>query len=461
MKPSAYNFVVPHAEGSILFNARTGRLLRLRIPSSGHLAISLMGLGDGDPIQVDRNTYEVLVAEQFVVEDAFDELQAIREVFWKARNDAPAVLTITTTLDCNLGCFYCYEERSSAALESGDIPAILTYAERLLQRSNRRKLHVDWYGGEPTLNLPFLERASACLQELCRNLDIKYSASIISNGTQWPEEIQSFVNRHCIRQVQITFDGMEKTHNKRRFFRKGNDQLRSSFSEATEVVSQLVHVCRVDVRFNVDEINKNEFLPFVHFAKNKGWFDTSFRATLQPARVAPYTEKSRFVEKIGLDNDEFTSLRKEALKHLRQGTIEEPESVGGQASPKTSVCAALSNNAIVVGADRRLYRCGLQVSEANRAVGALTSSAFQILNSFSATDVEWWDSFDPTRLASCSICSFLPVCLGGCPKKQLEQDRAALDSQSLYWRENLPRLIYKTASIEEEHFKFTESHQFR
>ncbi len=158
---------------------------------------------------------------------------------------------------------------------------------------------------------------------------------------------------------------------------------------------------------------------------------------------------------------EFEFLRRRAADIVPSGVIEEPESVGGQARPKTSVCAALSNNAMVIGADRKLYRCGLQVSESDRAVGVLESGPFAILNNSAVSDEEWWDDFDPTKLASCSACSFLPVCLGGCPKKQLEKDQTALEAQSVYWRDNLPRLIYKTAKVSGSDYRFTEDQQFR
>jgi uncharacterized protein len=320
---------------------------------------------------------------------------------------------------------------------------------------------VDWYGGEPTLNLPFLERASEALQELCARKKVTYSASIISNGTLWPDDVANFVDRHRIRQVQITFDGMPDTHNRRRFFRSRSDKGRSSFAEASRVVSKLVQVCRTDIRFNIDEMNKQDFIPFTAFAIENGWFASQHRATLQPARVSSYSEKSRFVTKIEIGNHEFDSLRREASKMVPAGVIEEPESVGGQATPKTSVCAALSNNAMVIGADRKLYRCGLQVSETNRAVGTINPGPFEILNNSVASDLKWWEDFDPTDLRSCSSCSFLPICLGGCPKKQLEQDKTALDAQSAYWRENLARLIYKTAEVPEVAFTFTEEQQFR
>jgi hypothetical protein len=51
--------------------------------------------------------------------------------------------------------------------------------------------------------------------------------------------------------------------------------------------------------------------------------------------------------------------------------------------------------------------------------------------------------------------------MGGCPKKQLEKDTGALDAQSLYWRQHLPRLICRTANIPEVEWQFTERDQFR
>jgi uncharacterized protein len=463
MKASAYNFAFPIDNGSwLLFNARTGRMLDLTGPQAPQLARSLTGAAEEEEIAIDRESLRSLTSQEFMIEDTFDELAAIRSMYWKARADAPAVVTITTTLDCNLGCFYCYEERSADSLQREDLPAILLRIRSLLEGSTRRSLHVDWYGGEPTLNLSFLESASLAIQDLCSVMGIRYSASIISNGTAWPEDVEQFIQRHRIRQVQITFDGMRAHHNRRRRFTQRADSQRSSFDEASLLISRLVDVCKVDIRYNVDHLNAQDFVPFAEFARTQGWFDAKYQATFQPARVAGYTEKSRFVAKIGLTDDEFHRLKRQVSPLLPPEAMVEPETPSGYAAPKTSVCAALSNHAIVIGADRRLYRCGLQVSEPGRAVGPLASGVFRILDNESASsDERWWAEFDPTTLPTCSVCSFLPICLGSCPKKQLERDKATLDAQSLYWRTHLPRLICKTANIPEVAWQFTEQDQFR
>ena len=127
--------------------------------------------------------------------------------------------------------------------------------------------------------------------------------------------------------------------------------------------------------------------------------------------------------------------------------------------PRTSVCAALADDLIVVGADGNHYRCGLQVGEKNRVV-ALRGARGELTP---GRDADWWTAFDPTLQPNCSRCSFLPVCWGGCPKNHLEGNSLSLHEQSLYWRKALPQKIAWQfgAAIEESAFSFTEADQFR
>jgi uncharacterized protein len=40
-------------------------------------------------------------------------------------------------MDCNLGCYYCYEERSTAVLRIEDVEALVDLARNRLIRSGR------------------------------------------------------------------------------------------------------------------------------------------------------------------------------------------------------------------------------------------------------------------------------------------------------------------------------------
>lgn len=463
---SRYNFHLPIKGGVLLYNANTGALLQLRGAHARSLGRALCRTGEGPPLdRTSRALTADLVTGGFCVSAAHDELDEIRQRFWWARRETPMVLTITTTMECNLACYYCYETRSNEQLTSDRVTPIVDLARTRLAASGKRSLHVDWYGGEPLLNVVFIESASQALQELCRAEDVRYSASVISNGTSWPSDVGGFVERHRIRQVQISFDGMRRHHDRRR--RYADDSSRtSSFDQAVALVDALLDHARVDLRFNTDRGNAADVLPFVRFARARGWFDRRFPAVIQPARLAAYSERSQFMRKAELRLDEYDALRGAVRAEVAGTTpVEEAEAPDGYPFPKSSVCAALASDSVVVGADGDLYRCGLQVGESDRSVGRLGGSTripLPLLETRPRDDGAWWATFDPTTLPTCSRCSFLPICWGGCPKKHLEGDQHAIAEQGAYWRANLPRLIASRAGQSiPAGFTFSEADQFR
>lgn len=469
---SRYNFAVSAGEEFLIYNSSSGAVIRL----SGEDAVDFVSQVSSKPRLIstetlDANLLRQLIDGGFLVQVGADEVEPIRERFHAARMQNPVVLTLTTTMDCNLGCYYCYEERSNHRLAVSDVPQVVTLARRLLTAKRKDSLHVDWYGGEPLMNLVFLEEASIALQELSAGLNVAYSASVISNGTCWPQDVGEFVRRHRIRQVQVSFDGMRKNHDRRRRYRNGHEPSEdaSSFNAAVKLVDDLVNCARVDLRFNIDRANRDDVLPFVWYAKARDWFGSKFKVVFQPARLASYTEHSSFMRRVELSLEEYEQIRAMVREEIgEQVSVEESEVPDKFPYPRTSVCAALATDSVVVGADSKLYRCGLQVGESQRTVGNLVESdavLFPILNQSNRaaeSDEQWWTNFDPTLLPTCSRCSFLPVCWGGCPKKHLEGDRHALLEQGAYWRRNLPRLIAEGVGMTcDPAFTFAEVDQFR
>lgn len=446
-KSSRYNFSLATADRTILYNARTGSVLSLCGADAEGLADDLCRFETPImPGDVNAATLDLLRARGFVVERAIDELALISSAYWAARTETPMVVTITTTMDCNLGCYYCYESRSDERLDRADVAALVALVRQRLEASSRKSLHVDWYGGEPLLNVTLIEAASEALQAMCRDIGVSYHASIISNGTAWPEDVGAFVSRHRLRQVQISFDGLESAHNKKRRYRAGFKGTGdgTTFNTVWDLVGRLLDHVRVDVRINLDAQNSTDLIPFVDRARAAGWFAKPYAAVIQPARLSAYSARSGFMRKVELTPERFDEIRA-GLRAYAQGEImiEESEAPDGVPEPKSSVCAALAGDSVVIGADGLLYRCGLQVGEKHRAVGALAPTGEDTY-----ADAPFWRDFDPTSQPQCAHCSFLPVCWSGCPKKHLEGDTWAIAEQGWYWRQNLPRLIARAAGCE-------------
>ena len=463
LRSSRYNFQVPIGDDVVLYNAGSGASVRL----AGADARELTRLICGPPRNVTTSSIPpsllaTLRRGGFLVEETFDELEAIRERYWQARGRTPMVLTLTTTQDCNLGCYYCYESRTKDTLGEADVSGIVAWTRQRLISSGKDSLHVDWYGGEPLLNIDFIDAASGALQSLCKELAVSYSASVISNGTCWPDDVASFIARHRIRQVQISFDGLKANHDKRRRYRRGRapDPSASSFEEAVAVVDKLLDVVRVDLRFNADRGNNDDLEGFVGFCRDRGWFDRPFPCVFQLARISDFSERAGFLSRTKLTEAEFEKVRERARVVVPdEATLDEVTTRSIYPLPRTSVCAALADDSIVVGADGHHYRCGLQVGEKARPVALREKGGGMT----PGPDANWWTTFDPTRQPNCSRCSFLPVCWGGCPKKHLEKDAASLHETSLYWRKALPQKIAWQfgVALDESAFSFSEADQFR
>jgi uncharacterized protein len=441
---SRYNFAVPTVETALVYNALHGSAVQLGDAHALAEALAEPGVEVGED-DLPPELLLTLVENKVLVPAGSDELAIIAERYQRTRDAPPPVVTITTTMDCNLGCYYCFEERSGDKLGGQDLDSIVEMARRTLVKSGKRHLHVAWYGGEPLLNMEFLEACSLRLQAMCAELGASYKASIVSNGTEWPDDVGGFVARHKINQSQITFDGMKENHDKRRHYRREHrkeGEAPSSFDKIVALIDQLPDHTPVDIRFNVDAGNAGDFIELIRFARERGWFGKKFRVAVQPARLMKYSDKSTYMRKVELEPGEFEAVRRR-IEAATPAHVEVHNSYApqGYPEPRNGVCAALARDSVVVGAEGALYRCGQQVGEAARQVGHLSPRRSLPVLREDRADAGFWDKFDPTTMPRCQTCSFLPVCWSGCPKVHLERDAQAIREQGQYWRENLARLV--------------------
>jgi uncharacterized protein len=456
---SRYNFTIPVTGGELIYNSKTGGTVLIDNPDVRDFLPYLTGnkiyFEDED---FSQSIVSLFLKNGFLVEEDRDELEEIRETYWKARGETPVAYTIVTTMDCNLGCYYCYENRSKHQLESGDIEIIIAHIEKTFNGNFKRSLHVDWFGGEPLLNIPFIETASLRIQEFCKENGISYHASVVSNGTLWPQDVLGFISRHKIRQIQITFDGIKESHEKVRRYRREYQEGKSSFDEAINLINELANYVKVDLRFNISPLNQHELIPFMDYIEEQGFFNKKYPVTFFPAMVSAYTEKAAFVRKEEFSPEELDGLTEEIRERLKGiGKVAESQNPHDFPFPKNYVCAALANDSHVIGADKSLHRCGLEVGEKHLAVGHFEES-----NTLMDANKAWWDKFDPCNLPSCSKCSFLPICFGGCAKKHFDRDQQSLDAMSEYWKNNLSRMVSSYLKYSMDGLShFSERDQFR
>jgi sulfatase maturation enzyme AslB (radical SAM superfamily) len=119
-----------------------------------------------------------------------------------ASTDLRAVKLVLTA-GCNLRCSYCYQsEKSNRRMEWDVVRAAL---DRLLA-SKHPYVKVLFIGGEPLLEFPTIERATAYLAEHKRP-DMTIRHSIITNGLLLGQREIQFLVEHRFR-TQLSFDGV-------------------------------------------------------------------------------------------------------------------------------------------------------------------------------------------------------------------------------------------------------------
>ncbi|MVA59593.1 radical SAM/SPASM domain-containing protein [Agrobacterium vitis] len=458
LRTSRYNLTVPIEQGVVLYNSRTGASRRFSGVDARDFASALSCYPARiDETEIDQLLLASLVEGGFLRPPEADELAEIRSLYERAKADAAIIVTITLTNNCNLGCYYCFQKRDESSLGYGNKAEICRHVEEILHSSGKRSLHVDWYGGEPMLNQNFLNELSQELQQLCEQMQVRYSASMLSNGTLWPFDPVAFVTANRIERVQLTFDGYEGSHSKVRRPRRGFES-QEPFEALIALVSLLKDHITLDLRFNLSPTNADDLLKLCQFGIEHGWFASPSRAKLQIAKLTPYSQEVDFLRKVELSYAEFEEVRDRVRHVVPEPFLDRTAELDRYPSPRDSVCAAIAQDSVVIGADGKLYNCGLQVTEPHRSVGELHGLA----SDAQLGEGRFWSEFDPTHGQRCGKCSFLPLCWGACPKLHLEGDTESLKQQSDFWRAMLPRRLAASLDLKlEPGFAFTDKDQFK
>ena len=388
----------------------------------------------------------------FVPED-LDERADLRSAYTRHRSDAPFFVTITTTLDCNMRCYYCYQKEGELNYLSPDMcDAIIDWTKAEIEKHGYPRIYVDWYGGEPMLNQEVIERFSAAIIPFCAARGVSYKASLISNGTSWPEDPVGFVTRNAIHNVQFSLDGPERHHNKRRGTidpKAAAGARTASFDTVMSTVGSLIGSTRIYLRVNVDPWVGWDCLEVIDDCAQRGWLAPDTRFYPYVAVINAMTEHCGFIAKAKQFDkfyDEFNSIQLAFYEKLRAFRDETSlEIVQYYPNRITINCAAVNNHAIMFGPNGRMYKCGLDVGDHHRAHatlgldGAVTANAAEAGPAVLAADR--WDRYDPFTHPTCRECQYLPVCMGGCPKAQIEQDTPQIKAHSEFWEANFDRIV--------------------
>lgn len=138
---------------------------------------------------------------------------------------------------CNLRCKYCFADGGDYGdVSARNMPlAVATAAvDFLIERSgNTRNLEVDFFGGEPLLNLDVVKQTVAYIRECEKKYDKVFKLTITTNAYALNDEITEFFNQEMYN-VVVSIDGRKDVHNSVRKTAGGKDSFDVILKNALE-----------------------------------------------------------------------------------------------------------------------------------------------------------------------------------------------------------------------------------
>lgn len=154
---------------------------------------------------------EYLIKNFFVDENQPENVEKIAEELLKKYEENNSLyITIMPTELCNFRCTYCYEEHVKGNMKEKVAQAIVNYIEKVIDEYS--SLHIEWFGGEPTLALDIVEYISVRVIAICKNHRKPFTAGMTTNGYLLTLDVVRKLYAQRIFTYQITLDGDKRTY---------------------------------------------------------------------------------------------------------------------------------------------------------------------------------------------------------------------------------------------------------
>lgn len=395
----------------LAYSTRTGRSFPI-----GASAAALVE--SGDLAGLTDEEFDALVASEALVPADQDELAAVTSRLKEFDEAAPVrAFTIMPTSYCNMACAYCGQEHRKGGIREERARRMTDRVLAAIELPGTHAVRVTWFGGEPLLALRVVREMSAEFVAAAGASRTPYSATVVTNGSLLTHRTLAALHDECrVTWAEITLDGPEEIHDRRRLKRNGTGSFRHIVDLLAEVVDTGAYPrLGVGIRVNVDHENADRIPDLLGDLACHGLAHP--RVLLKLARVHSWGND---VTQVELDARAYAEREASWLRLAASLGLRLPLMPAG---PTSMTCTATSRNGEIVDADGGVYSCSehpLVPRDAER--GRLTTTADLALATrrpLGEFDV-WYDEVGAGKWP-CSRCPILPVCGGSCPKLWNEQ----------------------------------------
>lgn len=322
---------------------------------------------------------------------------------WKKEDEDPSsfTLTINPTLDCNMRCWYCYENHQKSRTMNSEISErIFKFISKKMAEPDLKEFNLSFFGGEPLIRYRSIVKP---LTEHACNLAVlfhkKINISFTTNGYLLTPPVVDFLSSLNVPlHFQITLDGNEKLHNKIRHTVNGTGSYAQILDNCKNL---LLHpLASITLRCNYTSESAVTFMDLLSDLENRN--------------ITPTPSLNIDFQRVWQDkgNDDEVETK---IIHIQHALQKKGFSTSGIKAQEKYRCYAERNNHIVVNYDGNLYHCTARDFTPENAEGTICEDGTLLLNEKSAVrnKVKWGNS-------ACMECNIYPLCNGLCSQQKFE-----------------------------------------
>lgn len=310
---------------------------------------------------------------------------------------------------CNFNCTYCYQNEYQNEIPVFSTEVMDAFFEYVSNNFKGKNKYITLFGGEPLLNSENQRNAVSYFAEKCveHNLEL----AVVTNG-YYLTEYNSLLSKTRIREIQVTLDGTETTHNRRRPLRNGND----TFLRIAEGIdASLKAAMPINLRMVIDKENMNELPKLARYAKSKGWTKHPlFKTQLGRNYELHFCQsgQSKLYSRIELYQDVYRMIKThpEILEfHQPSFSISKFLFDSGELpEPLFDACPGCKTE-WAFDYTGSIYSCTATVGKSDEKLGSFYPEV-----NLNQSLVEEWEERDVLSIEKCKDCEVQLICGGGC-----------------------------------------------
>ena len=397
---SKYTFIIPNGNVSILYNCRNERLAVIDNALANRLTSNLLP-------QIKQNHesfYQFLLDNLYIVSEDIDEFENLKaEWEYKDSNDGNYSIFINTTLDCNLRCWYCYEEHQKNSILSKEVYTSVTrLIESKASSTTTKYINLSFFGGEPLMTTKsIIQPLITDTLDICIRNSIHLNVSFVTNGTLLRTDFIDFLKGcpfHNPPSFQITLDGNAYIHNKTKFFPSGKGTYQIIIHNIQRLLATGFFV---RLRLNMTDANIDSFVDVISELKE---LTTKQKSFLQIDLQHIWQDQSA-------SGSEFDTRQLSIRQYFKESGF----FVNEMKRIDSSRCYADKSNHVTINYNGDLFKCTARDFRSTNREGVIDSQG----------DLHWNERKslrDSIKYGNdaCRKCNIYPLCHGGCSQYKLE-----------------------------------------